>query len=256
MSSHGDKKAKERDQLYWLMTALGFRRTQWSFEAGERPDFRVTLPEARLVGIELSELFTPQQGKARFAERRLMEELRGVIADELARHGAENAIVSGDLSSGPGPALDLSSVAQELREHLRMNGADLAREKGEMKVRFEFPFGNITHVTRVDWAHGVEFIGNNNKPRLPYKARDPEELTDAIGIAVRLKVTKARSYDRQIPLWLGLRNPNQRMLSVPPRLRTVVEEVAIGTFERVIVFNDPQDVVDPRPPPPLFVDLV
>jgi hypothetical protein len=53
-----------------------------------------------------------------------------------------------------------------------------------------------------------------------------------------------------------MRNPNQRMLNIPPMIKSVVREVARSAFERVIVFNDPEGVIDPRPPHPRYLDLL
>lgn len=126
-----------------------------------------------------------------------------------------------------------------------------------MKVPFEHEFGRVTAVHRSDAVCRIDLDHDGNAPPPEYRVpRNEEALTVRIDTLIRQKSMKARGYDGSIPLWLAMRNPNQRMKRPPPELLQVAAVTATEVFDRVIIFNDPEGVMDPSPPLPLFVDLL
>jgi len=249
---------REHAQLHCLMAALGHRHEEWTIEARrERPDYVVRIRNDQLVGIELTEILPESHGEARAMHRRLGQKATAVIQEFLKSKGGLGAYVEGHIHTVPETQADIERHAEGLRAHLSKHGADLHRDRGVMKIPFADEFGGVSDIMRHDQLNEILSSNDGRGTPPPHRARrDEQELTSHIEACIAGKAEKAKQYDRTWPLWLALRNPSQRMLNVPPSVRETAQRAAAGLFERVILYNDPEGVVDIRPPLPRTLDLL
>lgn len=252
---------QELQQLDAVLQALAAHEHSWAVidPYRERPDFDVDTPWGR-KGLELTELLIDRQGEHREAERRLVSCLSDVVSDVLRSEGGTGgghiAGNVGGLESGP-HGLRLGETADGFRRHLSVYGSALARDRGVMREPFYHEAGSVSDVERVDSRGGVMPIYDGLADGPDYKRPvDIADIEHAAASSVTKKAKLAEKYDEDWPLWLALRNPNQRLAGVSAKCIDDVTRANDGRFERILVYNDPEDVSDPRPPGPLVLDLI
>lgn len=248
---------KRERELFVLESCLsrlwGGRNTWGIISEQERPDFLVRDPQGTTLGVEVTELLTPDQGEARSLDGRLNTVTIEVITAWLAEVGEEGAFVIGDNADIPNRAEDLEPFRGALRKHLDIHGNAKLRR---MRVPFRHQWGEIQVIAPWDLPE-VHLTGNGWGPSLDYmKGRPQSEIEMELVEAVRKKVEQAAGYDRSWPLWLFVSNPNQGIEVVRPETRQAVR-VLVGTaFQRVLFANLPMGTRDASPPYPYTIDLL
>jgi hypothetical protein len=256
--TQADKKRQEEIQIREFLFASQVDADTWVIEHRERPDFLARSPTGATYGLELTELLTPCQGKDRAADSRLASVIRETIqAFLIAKGGSGGASVYGTTRVLPSSEELRSDLGRGLRDHLGAYGSPLDRNNGVMERVYRHEFYVIEYVRRFDDIDRVMLNDAGWQPPLAHKAGRPaEDIEHSIAECVAAKVAKAGEYERRAPLWLVIRNPNQRLCLVSEACRSKTRDVNRGTFSRIVVMNLPLDRYDPRPPEPSLIDLV
>lgn len=252
------KQRAEVRQLHTLMQCLGLPGEDWQMqEHRDRPDFFVRLRGHQTVGIELTEVVPPAHGLSREHERRAALVVREAVLAAVQSRGGRGAFVIGNLREIPRSELERQQLTLALSQFFETHGGGLTSDGARIREKFMWQGVELLAVSRRDDRDDVVLIDNGAASSLPHRAeRGERTITAAFARVIRAKCERAIAYERGYPLWLAMRNPNQRMVRVPPPLRRVACRRARGVFSRVIVFNDREGVIDARPPEPRYLDVL
>jgi len=221
----------------------------------EKPDFIYERLGHR-VGIEITELLTPESGRERAGEREVAGVIHDVLAGVLREHGGRGAVVDAHLMTLPRRRVEATEVARQFEEHLRRHGAPLAQDHGIITVPFNFEWGVVSRVQRQDALGTVFIMREQNAHRTALTDRDPALIEHRLIEAVGEKVRKAHEYDRTHPVWLILRNPYTHLSGISEALRRELVGANAGLFERVYCHNLKMNSLDASPPAPVVVRVV
>lgn len=251
----------EHRQLNAALRAIGADTETWKViqEERQRPDYVVSTPQGE-IGVEVTEVLLDDQGEHRAGERKLAATLQDVVKEHLiAQGGTGGGHIDGNaphVVSGP-HKLDIPAIIQDLREHLATHGSDLANDGGFMDERFDYTWGSISRIQRSDRRNHLMLTYDHRAPLPAYKlGRAEVDIEVAVVDRIEKKVRLAAGYEKTWPLWLALRNPNQRLSELSQPCLDQVRAANAGCFKRIFLYNDPEDVLDPRPPEPQFLDLL
>jgi hypothetical protein len=252
------KKDRERRHLGAFLRRIGQHPKQWEIiEERERPDFLLKSPDGDLVGVEMTELLRPEHGPLRTAEHRICGVIKEVVAEFIQSERVPGAIVAGNNRSvAPPHELRLNDLRVGLREHLKAHGQHLRGPKGSIDVPFEHEWGTVARIHRSE-NPGVDFWIDRPDHQPAYKReRRLSDIEESLLVTITDKVKKANAYSVQCPLWLAIRNPNQEVGELAPACIQQAQRLTGGRFARIVLFNDPEDVLDANPPPPHCVEIV
>ena len=231
---------------------------QWTIvEEREKPDFLLHSPQGNPVGLEVTELLKESQGKLRSAERRVCGTIEDVVWAFSQSLGAPSVYITGNNKAiVPPHELRLDELRESLRHHLDQHGHGLGVPNGCMDVPFEHDWGTVTCIDRIETDTGVCFILDRPDHAPVYMSGRPVgEIEASLLACLNEKVTKATGYSEEWPIWLAIRNPNQRIGQVSASCSNDAQRINGTRFARVVLFNDPEDVDDPRPPHPHYVEI-
>jgi hypothetical protein len=183
-----------------------------------------------------------------------------IVHDEVSEYiqsiGVPGALVMGNNRTIlPPEQLRLNELRDDLRAHLRTHAGDL---KVPMKKAFSHPSGKVASV-HASTRPGVMLTIDRHDHGPGYKesSRSPQEIEAALLSRVEDKVEKAKTYGCSHPLWLAIRYPiHVQIRAVSDACRERVKAMNSGVFSRIILFNDPEHVLDAAPPGPHFIDLL
>lgn len=251
------KKRQEEALIKEFLYASQFDPGDWVLHHHERPDFLATSPTGTTYGIELTELLTQSQGEDRATDSRVADAIREVIREFLtAQGGTGGATVFGTTTHLPPRAPRSNDLTRAFRCHLKQFGSALAANNGVLDRRYKGDHFVVEWIHRLDEIDRV-ILNECGPSSLAHKSgRLDKDLEASLEHAVTVKVEKAQGYERRFPLWLVIRNPNQRIRSVSDECRTMVHSDNHDTFARIILLNFPLDRFDPHPPEPRILDLV
>ena len=250
-------KQAELRQLYAFLRCLGEDPRTWSvLEERERPDFTVRAPSGRVLGIELTEMLCPADGRVRSSDRALCRALEAEVHEALRIHGGTGGgcLCGNNKAIEPLSSAEIQKIRKDFKEHLRVHGAPLKADNGTMKVPFAHRCGAVEYVSRLDSSPQV-FSSLDDTWNQPDYRHPPTQAEIEAGImpALSKKIAQASSYSYPDPVWLGIRSSADRFLGLSETAKKVVQGWNVAAFERVFIFNDLEGVLDPRPPKPHFV---
>ena len=253
------QKDRERHHAGVFLQCIGEDPRQWDIvnDQGEKPDLVLKSPTGQVVGVEITELLTDDQGKLRKAEHLLCAVVKEVVEEFIASIGVPGAIVEGNNQSvAPPHELRLDELRVNLRAHLERHGHSLSASNGAMKIAFKHDWGVVSRIHRSDKPRVL--LQQDRPDRIPsYKyGRSMTEIEVAVLAAVERKVNKSAAYSNQWPLWLAIRNPNHAQSVLSSACVEQARQLNGGRFARVVLFNDPEHVLDGSPPSPMCVEIV
>lgn len=220
--------------------------------AREKPDFIYERAGLR-VGVEITELLTCESGRERAGERNVAEIIREVVAQVVEEYGGRGAVVDAHLATLPRQRRDASEVGRQFEDHLRREGAPLARDRGVVTAPFRFKWGTVSRIHRQDDLRTIILLRDQRAHRTALTDRDPAWVEDRLIETVKGKVRKAQEYDLTHPLWLVVRNPYTHIAVVPEAAQRELCAANAGLFERVYCHNRKMNTLDASPPMPLVL---
>ncbi len=251
------KKDRERRHAGAFLQRIGEVPKRWSIiDERERPDWLLKSPTGEIIGVEMTELLTANQGKLRTAERLVCAVIQEVVGEFIESIGVAGAIVDGNNRLiAPPHEVRLDELRLKLREHLHVHGQGLRAPNGSMRVPFKHEWGSITRIHRSE-TPGVDLFLDRPDHAPSYKGGRPQnEIEASLLVTIEDKVKKAKGYANEWPLWLAIRNPNQQVGELSSTCIEQAQRLNAGRFARIILFNDPEDVLDAAPPPPHCVEI-
>jgi hypothetical protein len=249
-------KNREGSYLYRLLRRMGYKPDR--VIAGERPDFIVVGLRGEKIGVEITEVLHPHHGRQRACEWDVTEALTSTVGEFIRGHDGSGAFIHGSVTRLPQHRRELGQVRRDLEVHLEKHGGALRVDDGEMDRRFDYPFGHVECIQRDDAYGRFEVFEDNPLRPLAHKRMLVADEHEAlIRDRVQSKVQAALGYDRRYPLWLGLRNRYPRVMRVSDGLISSVSELNQGVYSRIVMFNDPEDVLEGGVVPgPQYLDLL
>jgi hypothetical protein len=237
--------------------SVGDEPDSWDIEPGDRPDFSVNIPRAGRVGVEVTEVLDEAHGRARALDVAVTAVHCHVVEEYLARYGGVGAALNGSTQRLPANLALLSPVEAAWRAHLERFGGDLRSDRGEMMHRFDHEYGYVEHVQRLDsWGRCIPIEAHQRAP-LPHKTDLPQDVLERMIVErAQVKAKQATGYAHCPNLWLVVRNPYQWLTVVSGTCRRLVADAAGARFDRVVLFNDSEDLYFRYPPPPWHIDLL
>jgi hypothetical protein len=123
------KKVWEQSLMDAFLGDLGSDGDGWTCldSDREKPDFIYERGGLR-VGMEITELLTCESGRERAGERNVAEIIREVVAQVVEQYGGRGAVVDAHLATLPRQRREASEVGRQFEDHLRREGAPLARD--------------------------------------------------------------------------------------------------------------------------------
>jgi hypothetical protein len=242
-----------------FLVRIGEVPKRWGIHAEqERPDFVLTTPDGNRIGLEMTELVTSDFGKLRKAERLVCTVVQDEVAAFIESLGVPGAFVMGNNQSiAPPDQLRLDELRGGLRTHLQTYGQGLKAPNGSMKVPFEHDWGRVTSIHRSSIL-GVSLTidRHDHSPLYQETDRPLTEIESAVLDRIKNKATKAKGYSTEYPLWLAIRNPSHEQIGrLSDACLAEARRLNEGRFARIVLFNDPEHVLDASPPPPHCVEI-
>jgi hypothetical protein len=251
------KKAREGQLVERFFQDAGAEGEGWTRveKDRDRPDFNFERAGQR-IGVEVTELLTPESGRERAQERTIAEIVRDVVQRWIVAYGGKGADIDGYLGRVHRRRSETNLIAADLAEHLRRHGGGLARDRGTMQVPFRFKWGVVTSIERRD-AHGrFALLADPTRHRTTNTARQRDWLEGELLTTIERKVRLAASYERTYPLWLIVRNPYAHLAAVSQETRQRIGLGNAGCFDRIYCHNLKMNTSDARPPQPRVIPLL
>ncbi len=252
-------KDRERGHLCAFLRRIGEKPRQWNIHAEqERPDFILISPAGDKIGLEVTELVTAEFGKLRKAERMVTTVVKEVVEEFIESIGVTGALVmANNLLIAPPYQLRLTELRVNFQAHLTAHGKALAEPNGSMKQPFKHAWGTVASIHQCEEPGAKLFIDRHDHTP-PYKeaARAFSEVEDAVLERIEDKVARAKGYSTDNPLWLAIRNPSHQLIdNLSKACMEKARQLNAERFARIILFNDPEHVLDACPPPPHYVEI-
>ncbi len=253
------QKNRERGHLNAFLRRIGEKPRQWNIHAEqERPDFILISPAGDKIGLEMTELVTAEFGKLRTAERLVTTVVKEVVEEFIKSIGIPGALVMANNRSIVSPGqLRLEELRTNFQTHLQKYGPDLAEPNGSMKQSFKHAWGTVASIHRREESRVALMIDqHDHTPSYKETARSLSEIDDVVLERIEDKVARAKGYSTDNPLWLAIRNPNHQQIgTLSMACVEKARQLNAGRFARIILFNDPEHVLDACPPPPHCVEI-
>lgn len=263
MAHKSEKRKKDREWRHAvaLLRSVGEDPTRWIVkELCEKPDFALISPEGEEIGLELTELIAAdcgKHGKHRAAEHAVAAVVRDEVQRFLGSGGIPGARIRGhNRASTPVQKADLEDLRGAFRQHLEVHGNGLLVARGCMRDRFEHKLVVLRSIHRSD-RPSVRLDSDMSGQSPPYSGSVPGTIEEQVVEAIQKKWRKAAEWRFAGSLWLAIRNPSDEpMVSLLPSFINECRNLYAGGFRRIILFNDPEHVVDPCPALPRCVEIV
>lgn len=252
------KKDRELRHAGVFLQRIGEVPKQWNIIDGERerPDLLLRSPTGEIIGLEMTELLTANHGKLRTAERLVCAAIQEIVGEFIESMGIVGALVDGNNRFiTPPHDVRIDELRVNLRRHLEVHGQGLRDPNGSMRIPFKHEWGSIARIHRSE-TPVVDLSLDRPDHAPPYKGGRPlDEIEAYLLVTIEDKVKKANGYSNEWPLWLAIRNPNQQVGELSSICIEQARRLNGERFVRIILFNDPEDVLDASPPPPHCVEI-